>query len=57
MCEITAPMPYCEASVSSFNGNFSLKCVKMGALDKFVFELIERLLLICRPFPFDSVFQ
>ena len=33
MCEITAPMPYCEASVSSFSGNVSLKCVKTGTLD------------------------
>ena len=33
MGEITAPMPYCEASVSSFDANFSLKCVKTGAPD------------------------
>ena len=33
MCKITTPMPYCEASVSSFNANFSLKRVKTSALD------------------------
>lgn len=37
-CAITASMPYCEASVSSFNGNFSSKCVKTGALDNLCFS-------------------
>ena len=31
-CEITAPMPCREASVSSFNGNVLLTCVKLARL-------------------------
>lgn len=41
MLKMTASRPYCEAFVSSFNGNFSLKCFKNSCDGQFVLEMIE----------------